>query len=71
MKKFAVYTASIGGYDEIHQPLAVDDRFDYIFFSNNVNRPNENHKKYMTNYDIHNSEQKSRLVTGAAKENKP
>ena len=36
MKKFAVYTASIGGYDEIHQPLAVDDRFDYIFFSDEV-----------------------------------
>lgn len=36
MKQFAVYTALIGGYDEIHQPLVVDERFDYILFSDEV-----------------------------------
>lgn len=37
MKSFVVYTAIIGGYDEIRQPLVVDDRFDYIIFSNDIN----------------------------------
>lgn len=36
MKKFAVYTAIIGGYDTILQPLVVDDRFDYILFSDRI-----------------------------------
>ena len=36
MKSFVVYTAIIGGYDEIRQPLVVDDRFDYIIFSNDI-----------------------------------
>ena len=33
MKRFAIYTAIVGGYDLIKQPLVVDDRFDYILFS--------------------------------------
>ena len=33
MKRFAVYSAIIGKYDEILQPSVVDDRFDYILFS--------------------------------------
>lgn len=37
MKQFAIYTAVIGNYDTIHQPLVVDDRFDYILFSDCLN----------------------------------
>ena len=33
MKSFVVYSAIIGKYDEILQPLVVDDRFDYVLFS--------------------------------------
>lgn len=36
MKKFAVYTAIIGGYDTIQQPQVVDNRFDYILFSDSI-----------------------------------
>lgn len=32
-KKFVVYTVMVGGYDEVYQPIAVDDRFDYILFT--------------------------------------
>ena len=35
MKKFVVYTVVVGGYDEIHQPLVIDDRFDYVLFTDN------------------------------------
>lgn len=35
-KKYAIYTAMVGGYDEIKQPKVVDDRFDYILFSNDI-----------------------------------
>ena len=35
-KKYAIYTAMVGGYDEIMQPLVVDDRFNYILFSNDI-----------------------------------
>lgn len=36
MKKIAIYTASIGGYDAVHQPAVVDERFDYILFTDEV-----------------------------------
>ena len=36
MNLFAIYTACIGGYDNILQPKAIDDRFDYILFSDEV-----------------------------------
>lgn len=36
MKHFAIYTAIIGGYDIIQQPKVVDERFDYILFTDNV-----------------------------------
>lgn len=39
-KKYAIYTAMVGGYDEIMQPLVVDDRFDYIIFSNEITEDN-------------------------------
>lgn len=36
MNKFAIYTACIGGYDNILQPETTDNRFDYILFSDEV-----------------------------------
>lgn len=39
MNKFVIYTAIIGNYDEILQPQVIDDRFDYVLFSNE-NREN-------------------------------
>ena len=33
MKKYCVYTALVGNYDDIKQPLAVDDDFDYLLVS--------------------------------------
>lgn len=35
MKKFVIYTVMAGVYGDVHQPLCVDERFDYILFSNN------------------------------------
>lgn len=34
MKRFVVYTVMVGKYGEIYQPLYIDDRFDYVLFSN-------------------------------------
>lgn len=34
--KYVIYTAMVGGYDEIMQPKVVDDRFDYVLFSNDI-----------------------------------
>lgn len=36
MNKFAIYTACIGGYDDIMQPEVIDDRFDYYLFSDDA-----------------------------------
>ena len=36
MKEYAIYSAIVGGYDDIKQPLVIDDRFDYILFSNDI-----------------------------------
>ena len=36
MNKFAIYTACIGGYDNILQPEVTDERFDYFLFTNDV-----------------------------------
>lgn len=33
MKRFVIYSAIVGVYDEILQPSVVDDRFDYVLFS--------------------------------------
>ena len=32
-KRFVVYTVMVGDYDKILQPLVVDDRFDYVLFT--------------------------------------
>ena len=34
MKEFVIYTVLVGGYDDVLQPKVVDDRFDYVLFSN-------------------------------------
>lgn len=36
MNKFVVYTAIVGDYDVIHQPQALDEKFDYVLFSNDI-----------------------------------
>lgn len=36
MKKFVIYSAIVGNYDNIKQPLIIDDRFDYVLFSNDI-----------------------------------
>lgn len=36
MKRFVIYTVITGGYEDILQPLVLDDRFDYVLFSDNV-----------------------------------
>lgn len=36
MKNFVVYTVLVGDYDEILQPSIVDERFDYVLFSNDI-----------------------------------
>lgn len=33
MKDFCIYTVNVGGYDYIQQPAVVDQRFDYILFT--------------------------------------
>lgn len=36
MKQFAIYTACIGGYDNIVQPEVINENFDYILFTDEV-----------------------------------
>ena len=36
MKRFVIFSAMVGGYDSILQPLEVDDRFDFVLFTNEV-----------------------------------
>ena len=36
MKRFVVYSAIIGQYDKPLQPKVVDERFDYVLFSDNI-----------------------------------
>ncbi len=40
MKRFVIYTAIVGNYDGIQQPIITDDRFDYILFSNDIEDTN-------------------------------
>ncbi len=39
MKRHALYTAIVGDYDVLLQPTVVDDRFDYILFSDSITEP--------------------------------
>ncbi len=41
MNRFAIYTVITGRYEYILQPLAIDDRFDYILFTDIVNTENK------------------------------
>lgn len=36
MKNFVIYTVLVGGYDAVLQPKLIDDRFDYILFTNDT-----------------------------------
>lgn len=36
MAEFVIYSAIVGDYDEVRQPDVVDERFDYILFSNSI-----------------------------------
>ena len=36
MRKYVIYTTIVGNYDCIRQPLSIDDRFDYILFSDTI-----------------------------------
>lgn len=38
MKDFAIYTIIVGGYDQPKQPIVVDDRFDYILFTDDTTK---------------------------------
>lgn len=38
MNKYVIYTAIVGNYDKILQPIVVDNSFDYILFSNDMKR---------------------------------
>lgn len=38
MNKFVIYTAIIGNYEEILQTQFIDDRFDFVLFSNEIER---------------------------------
>lgn len=36
MKRYVVYSSLVGSYDEVHQPLVIDDRFDYVLFTDDA-----------------------------------
>ena len=40
MNKYVIFSAIIGEYDKILQPLVVDERFDYIIFSDHLSETN-------------------------------
>lgn len=37
MKRFVIYSVIVAAYDNVLQPLVVDDRFDYVLFSDKTN----------------------------------
>ena len=36
MNKGVIYTSLVGSYDNVRQPLVIDERFDYLLFTDNV-----------------------------------
>lgn len=40
VNKYVIYTALVGAYDEVRQPEVIDERFDYILFSNDIEEEN-------------------------------
>ena len=36
MSRYIIYSALVGGYDQILQPLVMDERFDFILFTNEI-----------------------------------
>ena len=41
MNRYVVYTVMTGGYEEVLQPIVIDERFDYVLFSNDFDSPKE------------------------------
>lgn len=41
MNKVAIYTVLTGGYDKVKNPLVLDDRFDYILFTDENEKNND------------------------------
>lgn len=39
MKRYVIFSAMVGGYDQILQPLEIDDRFDFVLFTNDITEP--------------------------------
>lgn len=39
-KDFVIFTVMVGKYGNIYQPLVIDDRFDYVLFSNDIDSAN-------------------------------
>lgn len=39
MNKFVIYTIMVGKYGKVRQPLCLDERFDYVLFSNDFTEP--------------------------------
>ena len=39
MKRYVIYSALVGDYDNILQPSVIDDRFDFVLFSNDIPEP--------------------------------
>ena len=54
MNKFAIYTVITGGYEDVLQPLVIDDRFDYILFTDKVNTDKEGAWAVRKVPEIHN-----------------
>jgi len=40
MARFVIYSALVGKYDNVSQPLAINDDFDYVLFSNDILKSN-------------------------------
>lgn len=38
IKRFVVYTVITGGFDDVKQPAVIDERFDYVLFTDNVSK---------------------------------
>jgi len=58
MNKYVIYTVITGGYDDVLQPLVIDDRFDYILFSNDFK------EKQIGIWKVHNIPQPNDISTG-------
>lgn len=58
--RFAVYTVLVGGYDNVIQPLVVDDRFDYVMFTD-TRRERCNNGVWQVRFFDYHHEDKTRM----------